>query len=156
MLVQGRILFVVDEPLILLSIRCLLRRESYAQSFCTSSREALAALERDPTQVIISDFRMPEMDGLAFFTEVKKRWPDTTRIILTGYADMELLQPAVTQGLIQRFLFKPVSPATFRHILSREMEVQLQRRAGSTAEDMKSDTLGMGDGHSLSASGSII
>lgn len=124
----GRILFVDDEPLILQSIKCLLRREAYAQDYIVNPKAALLHLEATPTEVIISDFRMPEMDGLEFFTEVQRKWPSTTRIILTGYADMEVLQPAVAHGLIHRFLFKPVSPAAFRHILKRELEVQLQSR----------------------------
>lgn len=126
---KGRILFVDDEPLILQSIKCLLRREVYAQDYILSPVEALAHLEVNPAEVIISDFRMPELDGLEFFAEVKKKWPNTTRIILTGYADMEILQPAVSKGLIHRFLFKPVSPTAFRHILTRELEVQMQGRA---------------------------
>lgn len=125
---KGRILFVDDEPLILQSIKCLLRREPYAQDYILNPREALAHIDQYPPEVIISDFRMPELDGLEFFAEVQKKQPQTARIILTGYADMELLQPAVTKGLIHRFLFKPVSPTAFRHILSRELEVQLQAR----------------------------
>lgn len=132
---KGRILFLDDEPLILQSIKCLLRREAYDQDFMNSPKEALLRLEQAPAQVIISDFRMPEMDGLEFFRNVQKHFPDTTRIILTGYADMEFLQPAVAEGLIQRFLFKPVSPTAFRHILSRELEVQLQGRTLSPSTD---------------------
>jgi len=125
---KGRILFVDDEPLILQSIKCLLRRESYTQDYILNPREALAYIDQFPPEVIISDFRMPDLNGLEFFAEVKKKMPQTTRIVLTGYADMELLQPAVTAGTIHRFLFKPVSPTAFRHILNRELDVQLQSK----------------------------
>lgn len=132
---RGHIVFVDDESLVLQSIQCLLRREEYEQDYFTNPREALAYLETHSADVIISDFRMPELDGLEFFAEVKKACPETTRIILTGYADMEMLQPAVVKGTIHRFLFKPVSPTAFRHILSRELEVRLQGEVHSLYEE---------------------
>lgn len=104
---EGRILIVDDEPLILKSLSRLLRRHGYQVLLANSGREGLDMLERETVDVAISDMRMPEMNGAQFLEAVFARWPDTKRILLTGYADLESIVAAVNQGKIWRFIAKP-------------------------------------------------
>ncbi|NWG76452.1 MAG: response regulator, partial [Rubrivivax sp.] len=83
----------------------------------------LAALERDgPFAVVVSDMRMPGMDGVQFLARVKARSPDTVRLMLTAFPDMETAIEAVNQGNIFRFLTKPVSPPTLTAALEAALD----------------------------------
>jgi DNA-binding NtrC family response regulator len=86
-----RILFVDDEPAMLSSLRCMFRkqRHQWDMVFASSGREALAEMSKAPFDVLISDMRMPEMDGAELLAEVQARWPQVTCFILSGYAEAE-------------------------------------------------------------------
>jgi response regulator RpfG family c-di-GMP phosphodiesterase len=105
------ILFVDDEPNVLSGYRRTLRKK-FNITTASSGEEALDILDGAPDDfpVIISDMRMPEMDGIEFFSEVLKRYPEKIRIILTGNADQQTAIDAVNEGQIFRFLNKPCSP----------------------------------------------
>jgi response regulator RpfG family c-di-GMP phosphodiesterase len=107
---KPRVLCVDDEPRILSSIQRSLRGR-YDIETAGSGREALDLLARaaDPFQVVISDMKMPHMNGSQFLHAVQARWPETVRILLTGYADMGNVVDAVNEGYIFRFLAKPCS-----------------------------------------------
>ncbi|XOZ32887.1 HD domain-containing phosphohydrolase [Halomonadaceae bacterium KBTZ08] len=102
-----RILFVDDEEAILNSLRRLMRRHDYDCWFASSGREGLAILEQTPIDLVVSDMRMPEMDGAQFLTEVRNRWPFTVRFLMTGYADMSATIDALNLGGINRYVSKP-------------------------------------------------
>lgn len=102
-----RILFVDDEEAILKSLRRLMRRHSYDCWFATSGAEGLTILEAQSIDLVISDMRMPEMDGATFLKEVKQRWPFSVRFLLTGYADMSATIDALNLGGINRYVSKP-------------------------------------------------
>jgi response regulator RpfG family c-di-GMP phosphodiesterase len=85
---KPRILCVDDEPNILSSLRRLFRSKGYEVLVANSGQEGLTLLETEPIDLIISDMRMPIMDGAAFLEKVRARWPDTLRLLLTGYADI--------------------------------------------------------------------
>ena len=104
-----RILFVDDEPGVLEGFRRLLHKE-FLLDTAASAREGLAAIaaaEEDPYAVIVSDMRMPEMDGVQFLSRARIISGDSVRIALTGYADMQAASNAVNEGAIFRFLAKP-------------------------------------------------
>ena len=104
---RTRILCVDDEPKVLSGLARRLRRH-YEIVVATSGEEGLVILDNDGTiPVVLSDMRMPEMDGSVFLSQVRKRWPNTTRILLTGQADVEDTVAAVNHGSIFRFLTKP-------------------------------------------------
>ncbi len=103
----ARILCVDDEPSILSSLKRLLRSSAYTIQTATSGQEALQLLEQAPVDLVISDMRMPEMNGAQFLEQVFLRWPDTKRILLTGYADGAATIAAVNQGKIWSYLAKP-------------------------------------------------
>lgn len=101
------LLFVDDEPSILSSLRRLFRPQGYRIHTAESGRVGLELLERESVDLIISDMRMPEMDGATFLKAVRERWPGIMRILLTGYADMTSTVAAINQGEIYRYISKP-------------------------------------------------
>lgn len=104
---QWRVLCVDDEPNILSALRRLFRPSGYAVTVATSGREGLTLLDTQEFDIVISDMRMPEMDGAQFLEQVFHRWPDTMRILLTGYADIGSTIEAVNRGQIFRYVSKP-------------------------------------------------
>ena len=108
-----------------------------------SGAEGLELLGREHVDLIISDMRMPVMDGAAFLAEARKRHPDTVRLLLTGYADMESTVAAINSGQITRYISKPwndqdvlltVREALERQALTREkarLEALTQNRTTS-------------------------
>ncbi|HKE18239.1 MAG TPA: response regulator [Kofleriaceae bacterium] len=108
---RPRILCVDDEPNVLEGLSLHLRRR-FDVATAQSGADALALLERDgPTDAIISDMRMPGMDGATFLAKARQRFPDSVRMLLTGQADMASAISAVNDGQIFRFLTKPCAPA---------------------------------------------
>ncbi len=101
------LLFVDDEANILSSLRRLFRPLGYQIFIGNSGADGLAILEKERIDLVISDMRMPEMDGATFLAEVAKRWPETVRILLTGYSDMASTIDAINKGGIYRYLSKP-------------------------------------------------
>ena len=101
------LLIVDDEPGILSSLRRLLRPAGYKIHTAESGQAGLLVLEQEKVDLVISDMRMPEMDGAKFLEQVRARWPGTTRILLTGYADVNSTIEAINRGEIFRYLAKP-------------------------------------------------
>jgi response regulator RpfG family c-di-GMP phosphodiesterase len=103
-------LCVDDEPRVLEGLVLNLRRH-FRVSSASSGQAGLEIVERDPPAVVVSDMRMPVMDGATFLRGVRERAPDAVRILLTGQTDLDSAIAAVNQGQIFRFLTKPCSPA---------------------------------------------
>jgi response regulator RpfG family c-di-GMP phosphodiesterase len=107
---RERVLCVDDEPLILEGLRLHLGRR-YDVMTASGGAAGLEDLERNgSTAVVLSDMRMPGMDGATFLGRVRQVTPDTVRILLTGQADLNACIAAVNQGQIFRFLMKPCPP----------------------------------------------
>jgi FixJ family two-component response regulator len=104
---KPKVLLVDDEPRVVESIATLLRRE-YDVRTASSPQDALRHLnEINDLAVVVSDMRMPGMDGASFLHEILIRRPDVARILLTGEADRDAAIRAVNEGQILRFLTKP-------------------------------------------------
>jgi response regulator RpfG family c-di-GMP phosphodiesterase len=101
------LLLVDDEPSVLSALRRLFRMHGYAIEQAPGGAEALALMAERDFDLVISDMRMPEMDGAAFLEQVRQRHPATVRILLTGYADIESTVAAINRGEIHRYLTKP-------------------------------------------------
>lgn len=101
------ILFVDDEANVLKALRRLFHNESYVTYFASSGAEGLEILQQNAVDLIISDMRMPEMNGAEFLTQVAMQWPETVRILLTGYADLKSTIDAVNKGRIYYYCNKP-------------------------------------------------
>lgn len=101
------LLLVDDEPGIVAALQRLLRRDGYRILTATSAAEGLQLLALHDVQVVIADQRMPEISGTEFLSRVKEMHPGTTRIVLTGYTDLQSVTDAVNRGAIYKFLTKP-------------------------------------------------
>jgi len=101
------ILFVDDEENILSSLVRLFRKEDYDLLTATGGEEGLKIVESREISLVISDHMMPGMTGVDFLTRVKDISPDTIRIMLTGYADLEAAISAINKGEVYRFISKP-------------------------------------------------
>lgn len=101
------LLLVDDEASILSSLRRLLRPAGYRILTAESGRAGLDILEHEVVDLVISDMRMPEMDGAKFLEQVRSRWPEVTRLLLTGYADVTSTIEAINRGEIYRYISKP-------------------------------------------------
>ncbi|MDE2440435.1 MAG: EAL domain-containing protein, partial [Betaproteobacteria bacterium] len=105
---QGQTLMLVDdEPNILNSLSRLLRREGYHIMTAESPAEAFEKLAVHPAQVVISDQRMPTMSGTEFLSRVRQLYPNTVRMVLTGYTDLDSVTGAINHGAVYKFLTKP-------------------------------------------------
>ena len=104
------ILCVDDEPRILEGLRLTLGRR-YEVATATSGQEGLEVLkQREGAAVVISDMRMPGMDGASFLARVRTHWPDSTRLLITGELGREAAITAINEGQVFRFLTKPCAP----------------------------------------------
>ncbi len=101
------VLLVDDEKHILASLRRLLRKEPYAVHTAGSGREGLQVLADVDIHMVVSDQRMPEMEGTEFLQKVKERWPHTVRVVLSGYAEAGAIVEAINKGEVYRFIAKP-------------------------------------------------
>lgn len=158
-----KILFVDDEPHVLQSIKRQLRKR-FELEIAEGGAAALKVLEESgPFAVIVSDMRMPEMNGVELLAKVKDLYPNTVRMMLTGNADQETAMDAVNTGHIFRFLTKPCPPATFitslalaqrqYRLLNAEKELLQQTLRGSVS--VLSELLGIANPLAFSSAGRI-
>ena len=130
------LLCVDDEPNILSSLRRLFRTKGYRVLTAGSGAEGLEVLAAEEVDLVISDMRMPEMDGATFLEHVRERRPDAVRLLLTGYSDVSAILAAINRGEIYRYITKPWDDNDIllqvRHALERRALEQLAQR--QTAE----------------------
>ena len=124
---RATLLFVDDEPNILSALQRLFRPQGYRIFTATGGSEGLAILAREKVDLVVSDMRMPQMDGAAFLEQVAARWPTTVRILLTGYADLQSTVTAINKGGIHRYLSKPWEDTDIRLAVSSALENQQLR-----------------------------
>ena len=120
----GTVLFVDDEQNILSSLRRLFRPVGYRVLVAANGPEGLALLEKDQIDVVVSDMRMPEMSGAEFLARIAQRWPQTMRILLTGYSDLESTVEAVNKGHIYRYVSKPWDDNDLKLTVHQALEVK--------------------------------
>ncbi|QAY87905.1 HD domain-containing phosphohydrolase [Pseudomonas arsenicoxydans] len=104
---RPRVLLVDDEESILNSLRRLLRGQPYEVLLATSGAQALEIMALEPVDLVMSDARMPNMDGATLLAHIHQHYPDTLRILLTGYVDLTTIVKAINEGQIDRYISKP-------------------------------------------------
>jgi DNA-binding NtrC family response regulator len=120
-----KILLVDDEMSVLDALKRQLHKQFHVYT-ALSGQEGIAILRiLGPFAVVVSDCRMPNMDGIQFLSVVRKFAPNTTRMMLTGNNDLATAMEAVNQGEIFRFLTKPCPPDTFKLALEAGMKQYL-------------------------------
>ncbi len=125
---RGVILCVDDEPNILSALNRLLRRAGHTVVTAESGAAGLELLDQHPVDMVISDMRMPQMSGDEFLRHVAERSPDTVRILLTGFSDLQSTIKAVNDGKIYRYLSKPWDDEELRSCIGEVLHVRLLER----------------------------
>jgi len=128
---RATILLVDDEAHVRSGLARALHDPDYLILQADSPAAALALLEREPVDVIISDHLMPGMTGLEFLEIVRDRFPDTSRIMLTGQADMDTAVRAIQEGQIYRYLAKPCDQTELKvtvHLALEQLELTREHR----------------------------
>jgi response regulator RpfG family c-di-GMP phosphodiesterase len=126
----NKILFVDDEPSVLDGYKRLLHREFEVDTALGGEQGLALIREQGPYSVVISDMRMPGMNGAQFLAQVRQTAPDTTRMLLTGHTDMNAAIDAVNEGNIFRFLTKPCE----KDVLGKAITTGLVQHRMLTAE----------------------
>lgn len=141
---EARILLVDDEQSVLNALQRFFRRSGYEGVVtCTSGREGLALFETSgPFQLVISDYRMPEMNGVEFLSAVRVRWPDTVRIVLSGFADTSAIIAATNEGNIYKFIPKPWDEDFLLQSVHEALEIHARNRERSEQMQMLTQALG--------------
>ena len=121
------LLIVDDEPSILNALTRLLRREGYEILTANSPLKALELLASHNVQVVVSDHRMPELSGIEFLSRVRKLYPDTVRIILTGFTDFDSVADSINRGAVYKFLTKPWDDDHLREAIREAFRLHAQR-----------------------------
>ncbi len=124
---RKRVLIVDDEPLVVKSLQALLTLEAdYEILAFTSCRAALEAIRTRPCDVAISDFLMPEMDGVTFLREVRRLYVEVPLIILTGYADKDSAVRAINEVGLYQYLEKPWKNDDLLQVIDGALNQRLQ------------------------------
>jgi len=130
------VLCVDDEQNILNSLKRLLRREGYTLLTASSGRKGLEILRENDVHLVLSDQRMPEMNGTDFLAKVKKNHPDTIRIILTGYTEVDAITESINRGNIYKFFLKPWNDENLKLEIAKALEqydlIQTNKRLRET------------------------
>lgn len=116
------LLLVDDEPNVLKALKRLFRSDGYSIQLAENGAEGLKILEQEAVDLIISDMRMPQMDGAEFLGRAAERWPDTVRILLTGFADLDSTIEAVNKGKIYNYCSKPWEDHELKILVSHALE----------------------------------
>jgi DNA-binding NtrC family response regulator len=107
---KSKLLLVDDEPNLTSALVRSLDRSQFEIFTADSAQKGLMILAGNDIDVVVSDERMPGMTGSQFLAEVRKQWPNTIRMILSGQADLEAAVRAINEGEVYRFLLKPCHP----------------------------------------------
>ena len=133
------LLFVDDDDNILQSIKRLFFNAGYTIHTANSGAEGLKILESGtPVHVVVSDYRMQGMNGVEFLQQVSHRWPDTIRMVLSGYADTPAVVGAINNGGIYKFITKPWNDDELRITVANAATLYfLQRRIRELMLELK-------------------
>jgi len=129
---ENTLLIVDDEQFILNCLRRVFKDEPFGVIATNNEEEAFKALEGNPIKVVISDYRMPKISGTDFLCKVKEQYPNSVRILLTGYSDIKIAEEAINKGEVFRFVKKPWDDQALRTIVQESI-----KKFDLAAEDRK-------------------
>lgn len=122
------VLFVDDEVNIRRALMRLFRNEPVRVEQAESAEQALAILEHEPIQVVVSDQRMPGMSGVKLLSRVRERWPEIIRMMLTGFTEIDVAIEAINKGEIYRLVTKPWNDDELRSTVRTAVDTWQMRR----------------------------
>ena len=127
---QQTLLLVDDDPSFLYGMRRALYQQPYRVFTAESGLEAISVLKKLNVQVVVSDYKMPKMNGLCLLKRIKQSNPHIILIMLTGYADVGVLVEAINEVGLFKFLVKPVKIELFKRSIISAMDLVKAREAG--------------------------
>ena len=137
---KGNILVVDDELVILRSCERILVPEGYQVSTASSAKEALGILDKNQYDLIITDLKMPEMDGLEFMKQVRTKNPDINIVVVTGYPSQESIKESLSLRIVD-YLPKPFSPILLLEVVNKAVEIKKKGVASEAkTEDYNEET----------------
>ncbi|QBH14621.1 hypothetical protein DO021_16200 [Desulfobacter hydrogenophilus] len=116
------ILCVDDEKHILSSLKRLLRKENFDLLTATNGVDGLKIMASRDIHLVISDHRMPDMSGISFLAKVRETYPDTIRILLTGYTEIDSIKASINEGHVYKFLLKPWNDDDLKQEIRKALE----------------------------------
>ena len=124
-----KILCVDDEENVLRSLKRLFRNPEHKILTAASGEDGLKLLKEEaPIQLVISDYRMPEMNGVDFLKDVCEQWPETVRMVLSGYADIPAIVGAINEGQIYKFMAKPWNDDELKVAVSNALDLYFMKQ----------------------------
>jgi NADH:ubiquinone oxidoreductase subunit E/ActR/RegA family two-component response regulator len=120
---NGSILIVDDESIVLMSCKRILSPEGYEVDTATSAKDALSLLDKNFYDLIITDIKMPEMDGIEFMKQVRAKNPDINIVVITGYPSQESIKEALSLRIID-YLPKPFSPNHLLEVAKNALQLK--------------------------------
>lgn len=121
MINRGSILIIDDQEIIRTSCARILRPEGYGVKTAKSGAEGLQALDSSSFDLVVTDLKMPDIDGIEVLVRIREKWPDTEVIIMTGYGTVQTAVRAMKAGVFD-YIEKPFSPEDFLALVKRAME----------------------------------
>ena len=133
---QFTVLLVDDEENILSSLKRLFRSEGYKILTALRGEEGVKLLEQNQVDIVISDMRMPGMTGAELLRIVNQRWPETVRILLTGFADLESAISAINDGKISKYISKPWDDGELKNSVKQALRLKYLEGERKRLEDL--------------------
>ena len=144
---KATILIIDDDEIVTTALRNLFRlRSDYNTTLCASGAEALVASRNQSFDLVITDYLMPEMDGIEFLTHFKEAQPQAIRILLTGYADKESAIRAINQVGLYQYVEKPWDNDALLMIVKNALEkAELLRTLDAKIEELQAARVSLKD-----------
>lgn len=124
MMKKKMVMFVDDEKFILRSLKRLFKSESFDSVYMSSGKEALEYLETQSVDLIVSDIRMPEMDGYELLKEIKAKYPKILRVALSGFTESKTIYRLIEKNIAKLYLFKPWDNDELKANINRVLEFE--------------------------------
>ncbi|MGR3319851.1 MAG: response regulator [Candidatus Anammoxibacter sp.] len=121
---SNKILFVDDDEKILSSLKRLFMEDDYEIFTASSGLEAIEALKKESVDVIVSDQKMPKMTGVEFLQRSKEFSPDSIRILLTGYMEVDTVVDSINKGEVYRYIMKPWNNDEIKSLIKNAIELK--------------------------------
>ncbi len=118
---KGRVLVIDDEAIVRISCQRVLTPEGYDVVVTSRGDEAIELLEKEQFDVVLTDLKMPDMDGIEVLKTIKQRWPEIQVIIITGYGTISTAVQAIKLGAFE-YIEKPFTPEDILDVVNRGME----------------------------------
>jgi DNA-binding NtrC family response regulator len=122
-----KILIVDDEPIARENLEHILKKDGYATLLAENGRQAIDILRREEVDLVLTDLRMKDRDGMAVLADSKKLWPETEVVVITGYASVDTAVEAMRQGAYD-YIAKPFKIEELRLVVEKALETSLLRR----------------------------